>query len=151
MSHLKWEKGSFVVDTDPARLDIPRIHRFLSESYWAKGIPIEIVRRSIVNSLNFGIYSVEGEKDLQVGFARVVTDSATFAYLADVYVEEAWRGNGLAKWLMECIQSHSDLQGLRRYCLGTRDAHGLYRKFGYEVIRAPENWMEIRVPDIYLR
>lgn len=142
-----WEKDSFVVSTDPEKLDVSRIHAFLSQSYWAKGIPIAIVKKSIENSLNFGLY--HGSE--QIGFARVVSDYATFAYLGDVYVEEAWRGRGLSKWLMSCIMSHPELQGLRRYCLGTRDAHGLYRQFGFEVIKVPENWMEIRVQDIYTR
>jgi GNAT superfamily N-acetyltransferase len=144
---MRWEKDDFEVSTDPALLDVDRIHAFLASSYWSTGIPLEIVRTSIENSLCFGLYRSSDKR--QLGFARVISDYATFAYLGDVYVEAEWRGKGLSKWLMSCIVSHPNLQGLRRFCLGTRDAHGLYRQFGFEVAKQPENWMEIKVPDLY--
>src|SRR6476659_5467148 len=116
-------KGEYSISTDNGRLDIDVIHGYLSgESYWAKGIPVETVKRSIDNSICFGVYHNNG----QVGFARLVTDKATFAYLADVFIVEAHRGRGLSKWLVEVIHAHPDVQGLRRWMLGTRDAHGLY-------------------------
>jgi GNAT superfamily N-acetyltransferase len=115
------------VSTDPARLDIEAIYAYLKDSYWARGIPRAVVERSLRNSLGFGVY--RGEE--LVGFARVVTDLATFAYVGDVFVIEAYRGRGLSKWLMECIVDHPDLKDLRRWHLVTRDAHGLYGKFGF--------------------
>jgi GNAT superfamily N-acetyltransferase len=115
------------VSTDPARLDVGAIHGFLKDSYWARGIPREVVERSLRNSLGFGVY----QGDVLVGFARVVTDLATFAYVGDVFVLEAYRGRGLSKWLMECMVEHPDLKELRRWHLATRDAHGLYVKFGF--------------------
>ena len=146
MHHL-WSKGDYEISTDPARIDISMVHEFLTNSYWATGIPLETVRRSIENSISFGVY--HGQK--QVGFARIISDQATFAYLADVFISPAYRGRGLSQWLMECIVSHPDLQGLRRWMLATKDAHGLYAKFGFTVIRSPETWMEIHRPDIYAR
>jgi nitroimidazol reductase NimA-like FMN-containing flavoprotein (pyridoxamine 5'-phosphate oxidase superfamily)/GNAT superfamily N-acetyltransferase len=138
----------FLISTDAARLDLEVIHNFLStQSYWAEGVPREVVARSIANSLCFGIY--EGAR--QVGFARVISDYATFAYLADVFVVEAFRGRGLSKALMEAIISHPHLQGLRRWTLGTADAHGLYRKFGFAEPRYPNRQMERGDPDIYRR
>ena len=123
---LRWHRDAFTVDTDPTRVDLGVVHGFLAGSYWAEGIPREIVERSIEGSLNFGIYHDGGAAarppGAQVGFARVVTDHATFAYLADVFVLEAYRGRGLSKWLMECVTSHPGLQGLRRWVLLTRDA-----------------------------
>ena len=115
------------MSTDPARLDIGAIHGYLKDSYWARGIPREIVERSLRNSLGFGVY----RGDELVGFARVVTDLATFAYIGDVFVLEAYRGRGLSKWLMECMVEHPDLKDLRRWHLVTRDAQGLYAKFGF--------------------
>jgi GNAT superfamily N-acetyltransferase len=115
------------VSTDPTQLDVDAIHRYLEGSYWAAGIPRAVVDRSLRNSLNFGVY--RGEE--LVGFARVVTDLATFAYVGDVFVIEAYRGRGLSKWLMECILDHPDLRDVRRWHLVTRDAHGLYAKFGF--------------------
>jgi nitroimidazol reductase NimA-like FMN-containing flavoprotein (pyridoxamine 5'-phosphate oxidase superfamily)/GNAT superfamily N-acetyltransferase len=138
----------FLISTDAARLDLEVIHHFLStQSYWAEGVPREVVARSIANSLCFGIYG--GSK--QIGFARVISDYATFAYLADVFVIEAYRGRGLSKMLMEAVTSHPHLQGLRRWTLGTADAHGLYRKFGFTEPRYPERQMERGDPDIYRR
>lgn len=123
----EWSQGDYLVSTDPARLDITVIHGFLTTSYWAKGVPVEIVKKSIEHSLNFGLY--KGSE--QIGFARVITDYATFAYIADVFVLEAYRGRGLSKWLMEMVAAHPELQGLRRWVLFTRDAHGLYEKTGF--------------------
>jgi GNAT superfamily N-acetyltransferase len=140
-----WSRDPYMISTDPARLDLPLIHRFLSqESYWARGIPLDTVKRSIRSSVTFGLY--DGEK--QAGFSRVVTDFATFAYLADVFVIETHRGQGLAQWLVKCILEHSELQGLRRWLLGTRDAHGLYERFGFK-LAPPERFMEIKRTDIY--
>lgn len=121
------QAGDYTISCDPARLDVASIHAYLATSYWSPGIPREIVERGIEHSLPFGVY--RGTK--QVGFARVITDRATFAYLADVYILEAHRGQGLSKRLMECVLAHPDLQGLRRIMLATRDAHGLYRTFGF--------------------
>ena len=146
MHHL-WSKGVYEISTDPARIDARLVQEFLTNTYWAKGIPAETVQRSIENSISFGVF--DGRH--QVGFARIISDLATFAYLADVFILPAYRGRGLSRWLMECIVSHPDLQGLRRWMLATKDAHGLYAKFGFTVIRSPETWMEIHRPDIYAR
>ena len=116
------------MSTDPERLDVGAIHAYLTQSYWAAGIPRDVVERSLRNSLGFGLY----RGDALIGFARVVTDLATFAYLADVFVVEAFRGRGLSKWLVGCIVDHPDLEGLRRWHLVTRDAHRLYARFGFE-------------------
>ena len=145
--HHVWAKGEHEISTDPARVDVRMVHEFLTNSYWASGIPLETVRQSILNSLSFGIYHA----GRQVGFARVISDRATFAYLADVFVVEPHRGHGLSKWLMECILNHPDLQGLRRWMLATRDAHGLYRQYGFTQITSPDRWMEIHDPEIYAR
>ena len=126
-------------------MDIDLIHSFLSRSYWAEGISKEIVRRSIEGALCFGVF----EKEKQIGFARMITDRATFAYLADVFIIEEYRGRGLSKWLMEVILSHPDLQGLRRMMLATRDAHELYKKFGFTTLNNVDRWMHIHQPDIY--
>jgi GNAT superfamily N-acetyltransferase len=144
---MEWKRGDFTISTARERLDRPMIHAFLSGSYWARGIPRETVDRSIDNSLCFGIY--EGFR--QVGFARVITDSATFAYLGDVFVLESHRGRGLSKWLMEIIMGMPQLQGLRRWSLATRDAHGLYERFGFRRPEKPERLMEIVDFDVYLR
>lgn len=138
-------RGQYAISTDPLRLDAAAVHAFLSQSYWSPGIPLETVKRAMVNSLCFGIF-FGGD---QVGFARVITDKATFAYLADVYVLEAHRGQGLAKWLMEVITSHDELQNLRRFMLVTRDGHGLYKKFGFTEQANPSRTMEILKPDVY--
>jgi GNAT superfamily N-acetyltransferase len=144
---MEWKRGDFTISTDRNRLNREAIHAFLKESYWARGIPREILDRAIDNALCFGIY----DRERQVGFARVVTDSATFAYLADVFVLESHRGRGLSKWLMEVIRGHPQLQGLRRWSLATRDAHGLYERFGFRRPANPDRMMEIVDPDIYLR
>lgn len=143
----EWRRDAFTITTDRSQLDHPAIHEFLSRSYWAKGIPREIVDRSIEGSLCFGLF----EDARQIGFARVITDSATFAYLADVYVLESHRGRGLATWLMECILAHPDLAGLRRWMLVTRDAHPLYRKVGFRELAHPERIMEMTFSGIYKR
>jgi GNAT superfamily N-acetyltransferase len=136
----EWRRGEYVISTDPARVDLDVTHAFLSErSYWAAGITREQLERAIANSLVFGIY----RGDAQVGLARVVTDYAAFAYVADVFVLEEERGKGLSVWLMQTIVAHPHLQGLRRWMLGTRDAHGLYEKVGFRPVAAPERWMEI--------
>ena len=142
---MEAHRGSFSVSTDRARLDLDAIHAFLSRSYWATGIPRSVVERSIQGSLCFGVYAA-GQ---QVGFARIITDEATYAYLADVYVLQEYRGQGLATWLMEVIMAHPALQGLRRFALVTRDAHGLYSRLGFRPLQNPENHMEIRRADAY--
>lgn len=133
-------KGEFTISTDRARLDLDVIHGFLTTSYWSKGIPRETVARGIENSLCFGVYDSTGA---QVGFTRVISDFATFAYIADVFVLESQRGKGLGKMLMECIKEHPQLQGLRRWTLSTFDAHGLYAQFGFAPLNFPERYMEI--------
>ena len=135
---LEWWREAYLVTTDKARPDLSLVHSFLKTSYWAGGIPAEVVRRSVENSLTFGLF----RDDEQVGFARVVTDYATFAYLADVFVLEPHRGQGLGKWMMEVVFSHPELQGLRRWMLATRDAHGLYRKYEFAELEEPQIFME---------
>jgi len=134
------------ISSNQGDLDIESIHEFISKSYWAKGIPLETLTRAISNSLCFGVFSKEKG---QVGFARVVTDSATYAYLADVYILEDHRGKGLSKRLMEEIMSHPDLQGLRRMTLATADAHGLYEKYGFSELSNPQMFMENWNPEVY--
>jgi GNAT superfamily N-acetyltransferase len=143
--HEVARRGDFLISTDPARLDVPLIHDFLANrSYWAAGRPLEVVRRSFASSLCFGLY--QGQQ--QVGLARVVTDRATFAWLCDVFVLEAYRGRGLAKWLIEAVMSHPDLQGLRRVLLATLDAHGLYQRYGFTPLADPSKFMEVFRPDV---
>lgn len=142
----EWKQGEYTISTERARIDSAFVHGFLSRSYWAQNIPFEVVRSSIENSLCFGLY--EAEK--QIGFARVVTDSATFAYLCDVFVLEKYRGRGLSKWLMETILAHPKLQNLRRWMLATKDAHGLYSQFGFTALDAPDVFMQRHAPDVYL-
>ncbi|MFI5370955.1 MAG: GNAT family N-acetyltransferase [Candidatus Eisenbacteria bacterium] len=143
----EWHRDGFTVSTDPARLDLDVIHRFLATSYWATGIPRPVVERSIANSIPFGVY----DGAAIVGFARVITDRATFGYLGDVFVLESHRGRGLSKWLMECVHAHPDLQGFRRWVLLTRDAHELYRQHGWNAIAAPDRYMERWDPEVYRR
>jgi GNAT superfamily N-acetyltransferase len=140
-------KDQFLVSTNREFLDLDVVYGFLTESYWALGIPRDVVARSIENSLCFGVYA-ETE---QVGFARVISDLATYAYVADVFILESHRGHGLGKWLMECIMQHPELQGLRRWSLVTRDAHGLYGQLGFSPLRKPKNYMELHRPDVYQR
>jgi len=137
---------SFLISTDKARIDLAFVHDFLSNSsYWAKNIPLEVVKASIENSVCFGIY----EEDQQVGFARVITDKATIAYLGDVFVAETYRGRGLSKWLMASILAHPELQGFRRWLLATADAHTLYAQFGFTPLARPARWLELHNPDVY--
>ena len=159
-------RGEYLVSTDPARLDLDMVHEFLTNCYWSKGIPREVVARSIEHSLCFGIYDYSQQKSprlakearhgaptsdspAQVGFGRVVSDFATVAYLGDVFVLESYRGRGLSKWMMECMMQHPSLQNLRRWILLTRDARGLYGQFGFTAIAAPDRYMELHRPDVY--
>ena len=141
-----WQNSEFTISTDTDRLQLNAIHKFLTEeSYWAQTRTREQTETAIKNSLPFGVYKGEN----LIGFARVVTDYATFAYLGDVYILEEFRGQGLSKWLMEVIVNHPELQGLRRWILATRDAHKLYEKFGFHELVHPERWMEKPAPDAY--
>ena len=143
---MAWQRDGFEVSDERGRLDIGAIHRYLSrESYWAAGISEALVARAIAHSLCFGLY--RGAE--QAGFARVVTDRATYAYLCDVYVEAAHRGRGLGKWLVGCVLDHPDLQGLRRMNLMTRDAHDLYRPFGFRAMPDASRYLEIHRPNVY--
>ena len=139
---LEVHRDNFTISTDPARLDADAIAEMLKRAYWAQGRPRESVDRSLANSLVFGLY--DGEK--QIGLARVVSDYAIFAYLCDVFIHEDYRAQGLGKWLMQTVHSHPDLQGLRRWTLATRDAHELYRQFGWDKLASPDSWMEILTP-----
>ena len=141
----EWRRGEYVISTDKERLDLSVIHHFLTTSYWAAGIPLETVQRSLEHSLAFGVY----KEDQLVGFARFITDYATFAYIGDVFVLEAFRGHGLSKWLMEVVVAHPELQGFRRWILLTRDAHELYKKYGFIPVQSPERYMELVFPDVY--
>jgi GNAT superfamily N-acetyltransferase len=147
MKEVEHRRGNLVISTDRSQMNLDLIYRFLTQSYWAKGIPRELVCRSINNSLCFGLYR-DGR---QIGFARVISDYATYAYIGDVFVVEADRAQGLGKWLMECIMRHPQLQGLRRWSLVTRDAHRLYAQFGFTTLQAPERYMEIVDPEVYTR
>lgn len=143
---MKLKKDNYLISTDNSRINIELVHDYLcNHSYWAEGIPIETVKRSIENSLCFGVYSY----DTQIGFARVVSDFATYAYLADVFIVPKERGKGLSKWLMKAIIDHPKLQGLRRFVLATKDAHGLYEQFGFILYPNPERLMVISKTDVY--
>ncbi len=133
---IQYEKGNFLISTDKSKFNIQAIQDELEKTYWAKGISQETIAKSIENSLCYGVY----ENETQIGFARVITDYCTFAYLSDVYVDNSYQKKGIATWLMECILQHPDLQNLRRFLLLTRDAHNLYKKFGF---KRPENLEEI--------
>ena len=139
------ERDGCLISTDPTRLNLDVVHGFLSRAYWSKNIPRSIVERAVRNSLCFGVYA-GGQ---QVGFARVITDRATFAYIADVFILETHRGRGFSKFMMRAIKAHPDLQGLRRWSLATRDAHGLYSQFGFTPLKMPERHMEILDLGIY--
>ena len=139
------EHAGYTISTDPRRLDLDAVHAYLTRSHWAAGISRALVERAVANSLCFSLF----HRDAQVGFARVVTDRATFAYLADVYVLESHCGRGLSKWLMRSVLAHPDLQGLRRFMLATRDSHGLYAQFGFEPLANQTRFMEILDPDVY--
>lgn len=142
----EWQNGEFTVSTDRRRLRIDLIHKYLSEeSYWARERTFEQTATAIKNSLPFGLYKGEN----QIGFARVVTDYATFAYLGDVFVLPEYQGRGLSKFLMQTILAHPDLQNFRRWILATRDAHALYEKYEFAALRHPERWMERTAPNAY--
>jgi GNAT superfamily N-acetyltransferase len=139
------QRGTFSISTDPKRQDVSAIHAYLSQSYWAEGIPADLVAKSVENSLCFGLF--DGTR--QIGLARVITDKTTFAYLCDVYVLEKYRSRGLGKWLIEAVRAHPQLQNLRRFVLITRDAHGLYGQFGFTSLNSPDRYMELVHRDIY--
>jgi GNAT superfamily N-acetyltransferase len=141
----EWRRENYRVSTDPAELDVTAIHAFLSHTYWSEDIPRAVVERALQHSLCFGLF----DGHAQVGLARVITDYATFAYLCDVYVRPSHQGRGLGTWLIECVMAHPELQGLRRLHLVTRDAHGLYAKFGFQPVAKPAMHMEIHKPGIY--
>jgi GNAT superfamily N-acetyltransferase len=143
---MEWDKGDYTISTDRERIDVETVHRYLNaESYWAAGIPLDVVIRSIEHSLCFGLY--KGAQ--QAGFARVITDYATFGYLADVFVLEPHRGRGLSKWMMGVIRNHPGLLGFRRWMLATRDAHGLYTQFGFTPLSSADRLMEVLDNDVY--
>lgn len=144
--NFETRQGEFAISTDNARLDVEAVQQFLAEeSYWAANRTIEQTRLAIENSLCFGVY----HDDMQIGFARVISDFATFAYVGDVFILDAYRGRGLSKWLMQTIVEHPGLQNLRRWLLATRDAHGLYARYGFAPLRFPERWMERTAVDAY--
>ncbi|HWJ27762.1 MAG TPA: GNAT family N-acetyltransferase [Flavisolibacter sp.] len=146
MQNIELRKDDFIISTDRTKLDLTVIHKFLSEqSYWCLSIPFDKVKTAADNSLNFGVYY----KDQQVGYARIVSDFSTVAYLGDVFILPEFRGKGLSKWLMKTIMEHPNLQGLRRWILLTRDAHELYKQFGWKEIAFPDRWMEIHHKDVY--
>jgi GNAT superfamily N-acetyltransferase len=147
---METTRNNYLISTNPSKLQIEVIHKYLSKhSYWAENIPLEIVERSIKNSIAFGVYQ-QTENDLnQVGFCRVTSDLSTFAYLADVFILEEFRGQGLSKFLVETVLKHPDLQGLRRWTLATRDAHGLYAQYGFEPLDKPDNFMQIKAVNPY--
>jgi len=142
---IEERRGNFVLSSDRERLDLDVIHGFLTACYWAKGIGREVVARSIDHSLCFGVY----QQARQIGFARVISDFATYAYIGDVFVLEEYRGRDLGKWMMEAIMGHPQLQGLRRWSLVTRDAHSLYQPLGFTPLQKPENYMELHNPNVY--
>jgi len=139
--------SGYKTSSDIIDMDLAVIHGFISNSYWAKDIPLNTMEKAIKNSLCFGVFTESGT---QVAFARMVTDSATFAYLADVFVIKEHRGKGLSKLLMEIIIAHPNLQGIRRMALATSDAHGLYEQFGFKPLSSPELFMELHLPDVYI-
>lgn len=145
MSAFERRRGEFTITTDVARIDVDAVHAYLTRSYWAEGIPRATVAKSIENSLCFSLL----DGDRQIGFARVITDRATFAYIGDVYVLEDYQGRGLGKWLMRELLTHPDLAGLRRWMLVTRDAHGLYEPLGFRKPADPARYMEIVKRDVY--
>ena len=135
----EYTRGDYVISTDAARLDLIRVHDYLTnEAYWAQGIAYSVFEKSTENALCFGVYHIKQ----QIGFARVISDYATFAYLADVFISEEYRGRDLGKWLVKCILGYPELQGLRRWMLLTSDAHGLYERYGFTPVRHPEKVME---------
>ncbi|MFI5185578.1 MAG: GNAT family N-acetyltransferase [Chitinophagales bacterium] len=145
MEIIEQRRGDYLISTDRSKIDLNSVHDFLSHSYWAENISKNLIQKSIDHSLCFGVYHY---RDL-VGFARVISDFATFAYLADVFILPQQRGKGLSKWLMQVIIDHPDLQGLRRFTLATKDTHGLYAQFGFKPFDKPERWMQRHDPDVY--
>lgn len=144
------EHGEYLISDDPDRLDIDAIHAFLSqESYWAAGISRERLEIAIENSLPFGLYHRKSQQSSQIGFARAVSDFSTFAYLADVYIDAPHRGRGLSKLLLSAVIEHPQLRRIRRWMLGTRDAHSLYAQFGFVPLEEPGRWMELSEPNTY--
>lgn len=146
-SRVYTEQGQYRIVSDPDAVDVDAVHAFLTTSYWAEGIPRDVVARSIAGSIPFSLFHGIN----QVGFARVITDRATYAYVGDVYVLESHRGKGLGRWLMETVMAHPELQGLRRWGLVTRDAHRLYEPLGFRALASPKRHMEITKPDLYRR
>lgn len=147
---MQWKSGSFVISTEKSRLQLNRVHQFLSsQAYWCLNISYEIVEKSAQDSLCFGLFDEQHDGHPQIGYARIVTDHTTFAWLCDVYVEPAYRGIGLSKWLMNCLMEHPSMKGLRRICLATKDAHSLYSQYGFEVTQTPNSWMEIKNNNLY--
>jgi GNAT superfamily N-acetyltransferase len=142
---MQIKRGEFHITCDPAAVDCDAVHAYLTQSYWAEGISLALVARAVAGSIPFSLF----HGATQIGFARVISDRATYAYLADVYVLEAYRGQGLGRWLIDVVMRHSDLQGLRRFGLVTRDAHELYAAVGFTALAAPERHMEISRPDLY--
>jgi GNAT superfamily N-acetyltransferase len=144
MEPTEHHRDGFVISTEKDKLQLDEIYLYLSRSYWARGRTREVVALSLQHSLCFGLYK-DGR---QIGLARVISDCATYAYLCDVYVLEDYQGRGLGKWLISAVMAHPDLQGLRRWTLATRDAHDLYRKFGFAELKWPERWMEAYHPPV---
>ena len=138
--------SGYTISSETKDMDVAVIHGYISRSYWAKNIPLPTMKKAIQNSLCFGVFTDSGN---QIAFARMVTDSATFAYLADVFVLEEHRGKGISKWIMKNIIEHPNLQGIRRMALATSDAHGLYKEFGFKALNSPESFMELHQPDVY--
>jgi GNAT superfamily N-acetyltransferase len=150
MKIYETSQNEFFISTDKTKLDVDAIHNYLcNESYWAKNIPVQTVQKSIEGSYCFGLYVVQNSITQQIGFARVITDCATFGYLADVFILETYRGKGLSKWLMKTIMECPDLQGMRRWLLATKDAHGLYLKFGFAALDKPERIMGFKPFETY--
>ncbi len=145
MKITEWMRDDYLLSTDKSKIDVDVVHNFLSHSYWAENISKDIVQKSIDNSLCFAIC----HRQKLIGFARVISDFATFAYLADVFIVPEERGKGLSKWLMQVIMDFDELQGLRRFTLATRDAHNLYAQFGFTPFDKPERWMQKHNPDVY--
>lgn len=144
---MQWTKDDFSISTDKTKIDVAMVHRFLSHSYWSQNIPFDVVQQSINGSLCFSVF----QQEKQIGFARVITDEASFAYLCDVFINEDFRGRGLSKWLLEIILSYPTLQGLRRFMLATKDAHDLYKKAGFVPLTFTERWMHINKPNAYVK
>lgn len=147
MKIINETNGDYLITTDNSKIDFEVVHQFLATSYWCEGIPKPVLQKAIDNSLCFSVF----HSKRQIGFARIISDFATFAYLADVFILEEERGKGLSKWLMKIIMAHPNLQHLRRFTLATADAHELYKKFGFTAPTKPKRMMEISVPGIYLK